>query len=37
MYYLMMDNDEYREREQLTGTYIISDYLRPSLNKLRFL
>ena len=37
MYYLMMDNDEYREREQLTGTYIISDYLRPSLNKLRVL
>lgn len=37
MYYLMMDNDEYREREQLTGTYIISDYMRPSLNKLRFL
>ncbi len=37
MYYLMMDNDEYREREQLTGTYIISDYLRPSLNKLGFL
>lgn len=37
MYYLMMTNDNYREREQLTGTYIISDYMRPSLNKLRFL
>lgn len=37
MYYLMMDNDEYREREQMTGTYIISDYMRPSINKLRFL
>ncbi len=37
MYYFMMDNDEYREREQLTGTYIISDYMRPSLNKVRFL
>ena len=37
MYYLMMDNDEYHEREQMTGTYIISDYMRPSLNKLRFL
>ena len=36
-YYLMMENDEYRNREQLTGTYIISDYMRPSLNKLRFL
>lgn len=37
MYYLMMNNDEYRDREQLTGTYIISDYMRPSLNKVRFL
>ena len=37
MYYLMMSNDDYREREQLTGTYIISDYMRPSLNKVRFL
>ena len=37
MYYLMMDNDEYKDREQMTGTYIISDYMRPSLNKLRFL
>lgn len=37
MYYLMMSNDEYKDREQLTGTYIISDYLRPSLNKARFL
>ena len=37
MYYLMMSNDEYKDREQLTGTYIISDYMRPSLNKARFL
>ena len=37
MYYLMMNNDDYREREQLTGTYIVSDYMRPSLNKVRFL
>lgn len=37
MYYLMMDNDEYHERDQLTSTYIISDYMRPSLNKVRFL
>ncbi len=37
MYYLMMSNDEYKDREQLTGTYIISDHMRPSLNKLRFL
>ena len=37
LYYFMMENDEYRDREQLTGTYIISDYMRPSLNKVRFL
>ena len=37
MYYLMMSNDEYKDREQLTGTYIISDYMTPSLNKARFL
>ncbi|MBR6088987.1 MAG: hypothetical protein IKP86_03570 [Anaerolineaceae bacterium] len=37
MYYLMMNNDEYRDRGQMTGTYIISDYMRPSLNKLHFL
>ena len=37
MYYLMMSNDNYRDREQLTGTYIVSDYMRPSLNKIRFL
>ena len=37
MYYLMMNNDNYRDREQLTGTYIVSDYMRPSLNKVRFL
>ena len=37
MYYLMMSNDEYKEREQLTGTYIISDYMKPSLNKANFL
>lgn len=37
MYYHKMMNDEYRDREQLTGTYIVSDYMRPSLNKARFL
>lgn len=37
MYYGMMANDDYREREQMTGTYIVSDYMRPSLNKVRFL
>ena len=37
MYYLMLANDNYQDREQLTGTYIISDYMRPSLNKVRFL
>lgn len=37
MYYLMLANDNYQDREQLTGTYIISDYMRSSLNKVRFL
>lgn len=37
MYYLMAFNDNYKDREQLTGTYIISDYLRPSVSKVRFL
>ena len=37
MYYLMMGNDDYRDREDMTGTYIVSDYMRPSLNKARFL
>ncbi|MBQ4514564.1 MAG: hypothetical protein II969_16345 [Anaerolineaceae bacterium] len=37
MYYLMMSNDNYKERDQLTGTYIISDYMRPSFNKAKFL
>ena len=37
MYYLMAFNDNYKDREQLTGTYIISDYMRPSVNKARFL
>ena len=33
----MMSNDDYKDREQMTGTYIVSDYMRPSLNKVRFL
>ncbi len=37
MYYHKMMNDEYKDRAHLTGTYIISDYMRPSLNKARFL
>lgn len=27
----------YKERKELTSTYIISDYMRPSLNKVRYL
>lgn len=37
MYYFLMNNSEYKDREQLTGTYIISDYMRFSPNKVRFL
>ena len=37
MYYHKMFNDEYADREQMTGTYIVSDYMKPSLNKARFL
>lgn len=37
MYYLMMGNDDYQDREYLTETYIVADYMRPSLNKARFL
>ena len=27
----------YKDRTQMTGTYIISDYMKPSYNKARFL
>jgi len=37
MYYLMMNNVNYKDRKYLTETYIISDYMRPSVNKVRFL
>lgn len=37
MYYSIALSEAYLEREQLTKTYIISDYMRPSLNKLEYL
>lgn len=30
-------NNVYRDRTLLTGTYIVSDYMKPSLNKVKFL
>ena len=37
MFYGMADNMPYKDRDSLTATYIISDYMRPSFNKLRYL
>lgn len=36
MYHEAVD-DEYEERTELTSTYIISDYLKPSFNKYRYI
>lgn len=36
MYYGMMGNN-YEERTQMTHTYIISDYMKPSINRVRYL
>ncbi len=37
MYYGVVENEPYEDRTQLTSTYAISDYLRPSFNKFDFL
>ncbi len=37
LYFKMAENDDYQERTELTGTYLISDYMRPSLRKASFL
>lgn len=37
MYYAMAVSSPYKEREQLTNTYIIADYMKPSLNKVNYL
>lgn len=37
MYFAMANGPEYMERKDLSHTYAISDYMRPSLRKLRYL
>lgn len=37
VYYAVADSQDYQERTEMTQTYIISDYMRPSLNKYQFL
>lgn len=37
IYFGVASGSTYRNRNQLTSTYIISDYMRPSLNKMSFL
>ena len=37
MYYGIAEGEDYNERESLTSTYIISDYMRPSINKVEYL
>lgn len=34
---IALETGQYKEREDLTRTYLISDYMRPSLNKVSFL
>ena len=37
LYYYMALQNEYKDRTAVTQTYIISDYLKPSLNKFQYL
>lgn len=37
LYYAIAFTEEYKDRTEMTQTYIISDYLRPSLDKLQYL
>ena len=37
LYYGIAEAEEYEERTQMTATYILSDYMKPSVNKYRFL
>lgn len=37
VYYMIAMYTDYEERTDMTSTYIISDYMRPSLNKLKYL
>ncbi len=37
LYYGVADQGKYQDREDLTKTYIISDYMKPSFNKIMYL
>lgn len=37
LYYDVSSSDDYKTRTELTNTYIISDYMRPSLRKVEYL
>lgn len=37
LYYGMASGEAYKERSQMTKTYIISDYMKPSLRKVKYL
>ena len=37
LYYGIAEAEEYEDRTQMTATYILSDNMRPSLNKMQFL
>lgn len=37
LYYGVADTTNYNDREELTSTYIISDYMRPSIDKIIYL
>ena len=37
LYYAMTSKERYRDRTSMTSTYIISDYMKPSLNRINYL
>ncbi|MBR4909229.1 MAG: hypothetical protein IKZ43_09500 [Acidaminococcaceae bacterium] len=37
LYYAIADAEEYKDREQMVATYIVSDYMRPSFRKFEYL
>ncbi len=37
LYYFMLQDDTHETRTEMTSTYIISDYMKPSINRIRFI
>ncbi len=37
LYYAIADAEEYKDRKQMVATYIVSDYMKPSLRKFEYL